>query len=124
MTAKSSELNVVVPQGDDFKEHPLPEQFVSKVSSGTQTQSLAPAAVKHQDLLTLPAITPLSSRTVPSRRNPRSTAGAELRHKDSSMAMPDPLGPHERHDSHPNLIRSKKIPENRLPKSDSEACSC
>lgn len=46
VTAKSSELNVVVPQGDDFKEHPLPEQFVSKVSSGTQTQSLAPAAVR------------------------------------------------------------------------------
>ncbi|QDZ24617.1 adenylate cyclase-associated protein [Chloropicon primus] len=44
VTAKSSELNIIVPQGeDDFKEIALPEQFVSKYDSATNSFVTAPA---------------------------------------------------------------------------------
>ena len=45
VTAKSSEMNVLVPQGDgDFKEMPVPEQFKTVISGGklvtTATESV------------------------------------------------------------------------------------
>ena len=38
ISAKSSELNIIVPgatDDDEFKEHPIPEQFMSKYNAST-----------------------------------------------------------------------------------------
>ena len=34
VTAKSSEMNVMIPQGDEFVEQPVPEQFKTVISGG------------------------------------------------------------------------------------------
>ena len=34
VTAKSSEMNVMIPQGDEFVEQPIPEQFKTVISGG------------------------------------------------------------------------------------------
>ena len=32
ITAKSSEMNVMIPNGEEFVEQPLPEQFITKLN--------------------------------------------------------------------------------------------
>ncbi len=40
VTAKSSEMNVMIPQGDEFVEQPVPEQFKTVISGGKLVTSV------------------------------------------------------------------------------------
>ena len=44
VTAKSSEMNIMIPSGDEFVEQPVPEQFKTVISGGklvtTATESV------------------------------------------------------------------------------------
>ena len=44
VTAKSSEMNIMIPSGDEFVEQPVPEQFKTVISDGklvtTATESV------------------------------------------------------------------------------------
>jgi len=45
VTSKSSEMNIVIPKGDDVVELPVPEQYVTKVKDGKLlTETVAHAA--------------------------------------------------------------------------------
>ena len=40
-TSMSSEMNVTIPDGDTFKEIPIPEQFVHKIEKGGVTSEVS-----------------------------------------------------------------------------------
>ena len=40
-TSLSSEMNVSIPEGDDRKEMPIPEQFVHRISNGNLTSEVS-----------------------------------------------------------------------------------